>query len=59
VAIQDRAVPHLVLDYGTRWARDGIVCMSAADGLRCVNDDGGELMLSRPTSRHDQASIGR
>jgi hypothetical protein len=45
--------PERVLDYGDTWERERITCTSARDGLRCRNDDGGELLLSR-----ERASYG-
>jgi hypothetical protein len=52
VQLADRELPSLELAYGDGWARDGIACTARADGLRCRNDDGGVLLLSRATTRY-------
>ncbi len=65
VRLEERTPPDLELAYGSHWVRDGIACTSHRDGLRCLNDDGGELLLSRAATRHgpplgeDRSGVGR
>ena len=47
--IYDRDAP--VLAYGTKWKRDGIVCKSSTNGLRCHNPNRHGFFLSRELSR--------
>jgi hypothetical protein len=39
-----------VIPYGSRWSRDGIVCLSKRTGLRCVNQRSHGFFLSRARS---------
>lgn len=52
----DRELPDRVLAYGDTWEREGITCTSARDGLRCRNDDGGQLLSSRARTGYGAVS---